>query len=181
MNHKINFNDGIKREILLEKNEIQNKVIELGTLISQDYKGKNPVLIGILKGAFPFLADLAKVIDMEVMPEFDFLEVETYNGQEHNTNVKIEKDLSTDISGRDVIIVEDIVDKGHCLTAVLKILNVRKPKSIKICALLSKPEAREEEVKIDYLGFEIPNKWIEGYGLDDNEKLRNLQDIWYRV
>ena len=173
--------DGVKREILLSRQKIQEKVKELAEKITFDFKGKNPVFMGILKGSVLFFSDLVKEIGPGVFPEFDFLEISTYEGTAHKDSSNVEKDLSTDINRRNVLVIEDIVDKGFSLQATLKLINSKNPASVATCALLSKTEAREVEVPVEYVGFEIPNKWVEGYGLDTDEKFRNLPDIWYRI
>ncbi len=163
---------------LISKEEIAQKVEEIGKKISADYKNKNPLLVGVLKGAWVFLADLVRHIDIPIT--CDFLQVSSYNsGTETTGVVKIISDLTSPIEGRDVIIVEDIVDTGLTLQYLIEMLELRKPNSLKICALLDKPARHRVEIKIDYLGFTIPNKFVVGYGIDFDEKFRNLPYIGY--
>ena len=174
------FEDGIDREVLIDKNKIKARVCELGIEISKDYNGKRPVVVGILKGSFIFLADLARELDTNLRPVFDFMVISSYVGRESSGLPKIDKDLSIDVSGREVLLVEDIVDNGYCIDSALKHLRTKSPGSIKVCSLLSKPSRRKINVDIDYLGFEIEDKWVEGYGLDTDQENRHLPDIWYR-
>jgi hypoxanthine phosphoribosyltransferase len=136
--------------------------------------------VGILKGSFVFMADLARELDPEIQPEFDFMAVSSYNGKKSSGQPKIEKDLNIDIKDRNVLVVEDIVDTGYSFETLLKILKARNPSTLKTCALLSKPDRREVDVPVDYKGFEIPDKWVEGFGLDTDQLNRNLPDIWHR-
>ncbi len=174
-------NDGIERRVLITEQQLEQRVSELGRQISEDYKDKNPLLIGVLNGSFIFMADLAKKLDPDLGEEFEFMQISSYNGTESSREPKIIKDLNTDIGGRNVLIVEDVVDTGYSMDALLKILAERNAASVKICALLSKPEMREVEVPIAYLGFEIPKVWVEGYGLDTDKKFRGLPFVVYRV
>lgn len=174
-------NDGIERTILIEEEKIAQRVKSLADEISKDYKDKDPILVGILKGSFVFLADLTRELDPDLQVEVDFMEISSYGtGQESSREPKIAKDISTEIQGRHVIVVEDIVDTGYSFDTLLAILRARKPASLKTCALVSKPSRREIEVPIDYLGFEIENVWVEGYGMDTDQKNRDLPDIVYR-
>jgi hypoxanthine phosphoribosyltransferase len=170
--------DGIKREVLYTEEEISQREYELAAQISEDYKGKAPILIGILNGATFFLTDLMRNLDPDLSAEMDSIKISSYGmGQESSGKPKIAADLKNDIEGRHVIIVEDIVDTGHSIHSILPILAEKKPASVKVCALMSKPERREVEVPIDYLGFTIPDRWVEGGGLDSGEKNRGLRDI----
>lgn len=162
-------------EILIEPKELKAKVKELGEQITRDYSGKEPILVCILKGAVIFLSDLARYIELPVA--FDFMEVSSYKGSESTGIVRITKDLKNSIEGKDVLIVEDILDSGLTLSYITRLLQTRNPKSLKICTLLDKREARVVDVKLDYCGFIIPNKFVVGYGLDYNEKYRNLDFI----
>ena len=163
---------------LISKEEIEAKVSDLAAQISTDYKDKNPILIGILNGAFIFLADLIRKLDISC--ECDFFGVASYGSSTETSGIlKITKDLTTSIEGRDVIIIEDIVDTGLTLKCIQKTLKLEKVNSIRVCALLDKKERREIEVEIDYLGFSIPNKFVVGYGIDYNERYRNLSFIGY--
>jgi len=161
---------------LISEEEIKNKVKEIANQIKEDYKGRNPLLVGILKGSFIFLADLIRNLDMEL--EVDFLAVSSY-GKSTKTSgvVKILKDLNQPIENRDVILVEDIVDSGLTLKYLKEMLIGRNPRSLKICVLLDKKERREVDVELDYIGFEVPDYFLVGYGLDFAEKYRNLPYI----
>lgn len=160
-------------EILIPAEKIRERVAQLGKEISRDYKGKVPVLVNILKGGIIFLSDLVR--EMEVLHEIDFMSVSSYNSQTESTGVvRILADLSINIEGRDVIIVEDIVDSGLTLDYIRNILQARHPKSLRICTLLDKRARREVAVPLDYVGFEIPDAFVIGYGLDYVQKYRNL-------
>jgi hypoxanthine phosphoribosyltransferase len=164
------------KEILITEDEIKARIKELGILISKDYKEKFPLLICILRGAFLFLADLIRKTSIPL--SIDFMAISTYAGKtESSGEVKILKDLDTSIEGRHVLIIEDIVDTGLTMDSVTRLLKTRKPKSLKICTLLDKVERRRIKVNIDYFGFKIPNKFVVGYGLDYEEKYRNLPYI----
>ncbi len=163
---------------LISKEEIEAKVSELAAQISADYKDKNPILIGILNGAFIFLADLVRKLDISC--ECEFFGVASYGlSTETSGIVKITKDLTTSVEKRDVIIIEDIVDTGLTLKFIQKTFKLKKVNSVRVCALLDKKERRDVEVDIDYLGFSIPNKFVVGYGIDYNERYRNLSYIGY--
>lgn len=163
-------------EILISGEEIQRRVLELGADISRDYEGKVPVLVTVLRGGVVFLADLMRAIDID--PEIDFMAVSSY-GKETRTSgvVRILSDLTMNIEGRHVIIVEDIVDTGLTLAYIREVLETRQPASLRICALLDKKARRETEVRVDYVGFDIPDKFVVGYGLDFAERYRNLPHI----
>jgi len=158
---------------IFTQEQIENRAIELGRQISEDYKGESVVLVGILRGAVIWLAQVLKSIDIEV--EIDFMAVSSY-GDDTKTSgiVKINKDLEANIEGKNVIIVEDIVDSGTTLAYLIDIFQSRHPKSLKICSLLSKPGRRKTPLEIDYLGFEVEDVFIVGYGLDYAQKYRNL-------
>ena len=158
---------------IVTQEEMRARIRELGKQITADYAEKDLILVGILKGAYAFYADLARAIRIPLRA--DFLVVTSY-GSKGNTSgkVKMMTDLTEDIAGRDVILVEDIVDSGRTVKYLLDTLSKQKPKSIRVCALLSKPERRKVNVSIDYVGFEIPNKYVVGYGLDYQKKYRNL-------
>ena len=167
--------DDIER-ILISEDEIQKKVKELAAQIARDYSGKVPVLISILKGGVIFLSDLIRYIDIPV--EIEFLGIASYGSLTKSSGVvKITKDCNYDISGRDIIIIEDIVDSGLSLQYIINLLKWKKPKSIKICVLLDKLGADLQNIKMDYKGFTVPNVFVVGYGLDYNEKYRNLPYI----
>ncbi len=163
-------------EIVISGEDIQRRVHELGTEISRDYAGKVPVLVTVLRGGVLFLADLMRAIEIDI--EIDFMAVSSY-GKETRTSgvVRIQSDLTMNIEGRDVIIVEDIVDTGLTLAYIREALETRQPTSLRICALLDKKARRETEVRVDYVGFDIPDKFVVGYGLDFAERYRNLPHI----
>lgn len=163
-------------EVLLSEEQIVNKCKELGKKISEDYEGKRPILIGLLKGSVPFLAELIKHITIEI--EIDFIRVSSYNGAYSSGNVQILSDVSIDIKGRDIIFVEDIIDTGLTLSEVVKKFRTREVSSLELVTLVDKPEGRKVEgVIAKYSGFNIPNKFVIGFGLDYNEVYRNLPYI----
>jgi hypoxanthine phosphoribosyltransferase len=161
-------------EILIDEETLQKRVKELGAEISADYKSNDLLLICILRGGVPFLVDLSRHITVPHM--VDFMAVSSYGAGKRASAgfARVTLDLQTDIRDRNVLLVEDIVDSGHTISSVLQMLETRQPKSLKICALLDKPERREAHVPIHYLGFTIPNKFVFGYGLDLDEYHRNL-------
>ena len=160
-------------EILVQPDDLQRRVRELGAEISRDYAGREPLLIGVLKGAVFFLSDLMRQIDVPCT--VDFMAVASYgDATESSGVVRILKDLDAPIEDRDVLIVEDIVDSGLTLQYLMKNLRSRRPASREVCALLTKPARRETEVSAKYIGFEIPNRFVIGYGLDHAERYRNL-------
>ena len=160
-------------EILVQPDQLQRRVRELGEQISVDYEGRNPLLIGVLKGAVFFLADLMR--EITVPCEVDFMAISSYGSATQSSGVvRILKDLDRAIEGRDVLIVEDIVDSGLTLQYLMRNLGARKPASLEVCALLTKPERRKVDMPMRYLGFEIPDKFAIGYGLDFAEHYRNL-------
>ena len=162
--------------ILLTREEIRAKVQELGARITADYQGKKPVLVCILKGASVFFTDLIREIDLPVTTEF--MAISSYGGGTKSTGiVKIIKDLDRDISGHDVLIVEDIVDSGRTLSYLVHVLEQRHPRSISIATLLDKPARRVVDLTVQYSCFNIPDAFVVGYGLDYDEKYRNLPDI----
>jgi hypoxanthine phosphoribosyltransferase len=166
------------KEILVPEDKLQARIAELGKQISHDYKdAQQLLLICILRGAVMFMTDLSRHID--VPHSMDFMAISSYGAGNRNSSgmVRITMDLNTNIYDRDVLIVEDIIDSGHTLAYVLKLLSTRKPKSLNICTLLDKAERREVEVPIRYTGFTIPNKFVFGYGLDLDEYYRNLPFI----
>lgn len=164
------------QKILISEDEIRKRIKELGRRISKDYKGKFPHLICILKGAAIFLSDLIREIDIHM--SLDFMGVSSYGSSTESSGIlKITKDIDQPIEGRHVLIVEDIVDTGLTLTYLRKLLFSRKPKSLKTCALLNKKARRKVDVPVEYYGFEIPDEFVVGYGLDFNEKYRNLPYI----
>ena len=171
------FEFGIKKQLITKK-ELEKKVKELGEKITEDFKNENEplIIIGLLKGSMVFMADLIREIRLPL--EIDFLEVSSYGeGTQSSREVKILKDLRSTICGKNVLVVEDIIDSGFTLKKVLQLLGSRNPKKVSLCTLLDKPERREVEVDVQYIGFEIPNEFVVGYGLDFNENYRNLEYI----
>jgi len=163
-------------EILLDTETVARRVAELGAELSADYAGRDPVLVSVLKGALVFLADLMRTMDLPA--SIDLMEVSSYGAAtESSGQVRILKDLSKPIEGRDVIVVEDIIDTGLTLNYLLGYLADRQPASIRICCLLDKPARRLAEIPIDYVGFTIPDRFVVGYGLDYDERYRNLPYI----
>jgi len=163
-------------EILIDEARLQGRVAELGAQITEDYRGRDLLLVCVLKGAVFFLADLMRRIDLPV--EVDFMAISSYGaGVDSSGVVRILKDLDVPIEGRNVLVVEDIVDSGLTLSYLLRALESRGPASLEVCALLTKPERRENEVECRYIGFEIPNRFVIGYGLDFAERYRNLPYI----
>lgn len=163
-------------EIMYSEEEVDSKVRELGEIISRDYAGKSIHMICVLKGGVYFMTELSKRITVPV--SLDFMSVSSYGSNIVSSgNVKIKKDLDESIEGKDVLVVEDIIDSGRTLACLLELLKERKPSSIKLCTLLNKPERREVGVDIDYNGFTIPDAFVVGYGLDYDQKYRNLPYI----
>jgi hypoxanthine phosphoribosyltransferase len=158
---------------IVTQEEMRARIKELGKQIANDYAGKDLVLVGVLKGAYAFYADLARAIRIPM--RVDFLIVTSYGSQSKTSGkVKVITELTEDIKGKDVLLVEDIVDSGLTVQYLIKSLSKHKPKSIKVCTLLSKPERRTIDVPLEYIGFKIPNKYVVGYGLDYQQKYRNL-------
>ena len=164
------------KSVLFTEEQIGKRVSELGAELMRDYEGKNPLVIGILKGASVFTTDLIRSIDMPM--QLDFMVVSSYgSGTRTSGTVKIRKDVDADVKDRHVIVCEDIIDSGVTMSNLFALLETRKPASLKLCALLSKPARREVEVRIDYLGWEVPDEFLVGYGLDYAEHYRNLPCI----
>jgi hypoxanthine phosphoribosyltransferase len=162
--------------ILISSDDIQRRVRQLGNEISRAYEGSTPIFVCILKGAYPFLADLTRCVSIE--HEVDFMAVSSYDGGTQSTGVvKIEKDLKSNITDRDIILVEDIIDTGLTIAHLIELLGTRNPRSIRVASLLDKKPARLNEVPLHYVGFEIPAEFVIGYGLDYDEKYRNLPFI----
>jgi hypoxanthine phosphoribosyltransferase len=159
-------------EILVSEEAIRTKVVELGRQISEDYRGQELLLVGLLRGAIVFLSDLMRAIDNPI--RLDFIGISSYGSGTESGAVRLVMDLETDIAGRHVLIVEDIVDTGKTLSYLVETLRARQPASLRICALLDKPERRQVPIDVDYVGFEIPDKFVVGYGLDFAEGYRNL-------
>lgn len=172
----MNKEKGISK-ILIEKEEITEKVKELAKRISEDYKNaeNTPVLIGLLKGSFIFIADLSRYIDIPI--EIDFMIVSSYGNNKIGSEIKILKDIDIQLSGRDVIIVEDIIDTGYTLEKICEVLMTRNISSLKICSLLNKPSRRKVNINIDYNGFDIEDEFVVGYGIDYAQKYRNIPYI----
>ncbi len=163
-------------KLLITPEEIRQAVAKLAAEIRRDYRGKQLLLIGILKGSFVFMADLVRELGLPV--EVDFVKLSSYgSGTETSGKVKVVQGLKTPIKGRDVLVVEDIVDTGLTVSFLIDYLGKKKPASLKLCALTDKPSRHKVPVTIDYLGFTVPNKFIVGYGIDWNEKFRYLRDI----
>ena len=160
-------------EVLIDKDTLAARVAELGAEVSADYEGRDLLLIGVLKGAVFFMADLMR--HLTVPCEVDFMAISSYGDSTDSSGiVRILKDLDINIEGRDVLVVEDIIDSGLTLSYLMRNLESREPASLEVCALLTKPERREIDVPVRYVGFEIPNRFVVGYGLDFAERYRNL-------
>ncbi|AYO31882.1 MAG: hypoxanthine phosphoribosyltransferase [Thermoanaerobacteraceae bacterium] len=164
-------------KILISEEQIRNRLKELGKRITEDYRDKdNFLLVGVLKGAIIFMSDLIRHIDLPL--QVDFMAISSYGASTESSGVvRILKDLEENVEGKNLLIVEDIIDSGLTLSYMYNILKSRKPASIKICTLLDKPSRRKADIKVDYLGFEIPDYFVVGYGLDYGEKYRNLPYI----
>ncbi|WP_066368110.1 hypoxanthine phosphoribosyltransferase [Neobacillus fumarioli] len=163
-------------KVLVSEEEIQEKIKELGVRLTEEYKNRFPLAIGVLKGAMPFMADLLKRMDCYL--EMDFMDVSSYgNAMVSSGEVKIIKDLDTSVEGRDLLIIEDIIDSGLTLSYLVDLFHYRKAKSVKIVTLLDKPAGRKSKIQADYVGFIVPDEFVVGYGLDYMEKYRNLPYI----
>lgn len=160
---------------LISVDEIKEKVSELGAKITEDYKGKEIILIGVLKGAFIFLSDLARAINLPC--QIEFMQAQSYSGVTSTGIVNITKDIEIDIKGKHVIVVEDILDTGRTLYAICETLRAKEAASVKVCTFLDKPARRVVDIKADYSCYEIPDNFVVGYGLDYDEKYRNLPFI----
>ena len=160
------------KEVLITQEDIVKRCKELGAQISKDYKDSCPVIIGLLKGSVPFMAELIKYIDIDC--RLEFMDVSSYSGTESNGDVKIVKDIDCSIKDLDVLIVEDIVDTGKTLVKVKALLYSKDARSVKVCSLLDKPDRRIVDIEAEYVGFTIPNKFVIGFGLDFDQKYRNL-------
>ncbi|HLR66646.1 hypoxanthine phosphoribosyltransferase [Virgibacillus alimentarius] len=164
------------KEILISKEAIEAKCKEIGRQLTKEYDGKFPLAIGVLKGAMPFMADLLRYIETNL--EMDFMDVTSYgDAMQSSGEVKIVKDLNTKVEGRDLLIIEDIIDSGLTLKYLVDLFKYRKANSVKIVTLLDKPSGRSAAIKADLIGFEVPNEFVVGYGLDYQEKYRNLPYI----
>lgn len=164
-------------KVLLSRQQIRSKIGELAAAIEKDYRGKNPLLVGVLKGSFIFLSDLVRALTLPL--EIEFVRLSSYVGRDTSGRVEVVQDVRVPIESRHVLVVEDIVDTGLSLRVLLEHLRQKNPASLKLCALLDKPSRRKEPLSIDYLGFTIPNLFVVGYGLDCDEKFRHLPDICY--
>lgn len=165
-------------KVLIEEEKIQQRVKEIAEQITKDYEGKELTLICILKGSTFFTVDLAKRINNKL--KIEFIQVSSYHeGTISSGNIEMKLDLKESIQGKDVMVVEDIIDTGRTLSYLMEHLKTKNPKSLKLCTLLDKPERRLYEVKVDYVGFQIPDKFVVGYGLDVNEQYRNLPYVAY--
>lgn len=163
------------KKISVSEKEIEQMLTRLGLQITKDYKDKEPLFIGLLKGCNPFMVDLLKYVDLYCT--LDYMDVSSYAGIKSTGNVRINHDLSTNVEGKDIIVVDDILDTGRTLNAVVQLLKARGAKSVKLCVLLNKPEGRVAPIEADYVGGLVPNEFVVGYGLDYNEKYRNLPYI----
>jgi len=163
-------------KILVSRDQIAKTVTRLALEINRDYQGKQPLLISVLKGSFVFMADLIRQLDLPL--ELDFVKLASYGAaRESSGKVRVFQGVKTPVKGRDVLVIEDIVDTGITISFLLDYLDKKRPASLKLCALTDKPSRRRVTVPIDYLGFSVPNKFIVGYGLDCDEKFRNLPHI----
>lgn len=172
----MSFADQDILEVLFTEDQLKARVAELGVQITRDYQGKSPVLVSVLRGSYIFMADLTRSIDIPCT--VDFMSVSSYGkGTTSSGQVNILKDLSEPIEGKDLIIVEDILDSGNTLFYLRDVLLARKPASVSICTLMDKPERRAKDITADYSGFQIPDAFVVGYGLDYAEKYRNLPYI----
>lgn len=166
-----------EREVLIRRADIERRVHQVARQIARDFKGQRVHLVGVLKGACIFLSDLVREIDLET--SIDFIAVSSYGrGKESSGQVRMLKDLDSNIAGLNVILVEDILDTGLTLNYLLRVLRQRRPRTLRVAALLDKPSRRIKPVRADYVGFKIPNKFVVGYGLDYGERYRNLKDVW---
>ncbi|MEN1219135.1 bifunctional tRNA lysidine(34) synthetase TilS/hypoxanthine phosphoribosyltransferase HprT, partial [Listeria monocytogenes] len=164
------------QKVLISEDELQEKIRELGRELTTEYEGRNPLVVGVLKGATPFMTDLLKRVDTYL--EMDFMDVSSYgNGTVSSGEVKIIKDLNASVEGRDVLVIEDIIDSGRTLSYLVDLIKYRKAKSVKLVTLLDKPAGRNVEIEADYVGFVVPNEFVVGYGLDYAERYRNLPYI----
>ena len=165
------MHDSIER-VLLTEDQIKTRIEELGRELAADYADKNPIFVGILKGVVIFFADIVRAVPIPC--QFDFMAVFSYSGTNSTGIIKVKKDLSADIEGRHVVILEDILDSGLTLKYTTEYLKSKNPASVKICTFLDKPERRQSDIVADYIGFTVPNLFVVGYGLDYDEEYRNL-------
>lgn len=167
--------DNLNTRVLFSKEQLASRVQELGKIITQDYKDKDLLVVGVLKGSVIFMADLIRTIKLPM--NCDFIGVSSYEGTSSTGHVRITHDLKVDIAGKDVLLVEDIIDTGLTVDYLLKIFSARNVNSLKVCSLLSKPKAHKIDIPISYVGFEISNEFVVGYGLDLDEKYRELPEV----
>ncbi len=168
----MSLHDDVQR-VLITESQIRSRIAELGEQLTRDYDGLNPIFVGILRGVVIFYADMVRAVPIPC--EFDFMAVSSYGaGTTSSGNVNINKDLSIDVHGRHVVILEDVLDTGRTLQAVCRLLEHRGAASLRICTLLDKPSRRAVDITADYIGFTIPNEFVVGYGLDYNDRYRNL-------
>ena len=162
-------------KLLISESEIKKRVKTLANKINEDYKGKKPIFIGILNGCYVFMADLLREINLDI--EVDFVKIRSYEGDSSTGTIKFRKDISADIDGRDIIIVEDIIDSGFTINFLVNRLRNSRPKSVAVATILFKKEVAKLDFDVDYVGFEIPPEFVVGYGLDYDEKYRQLKDV----
>ena len=162
-------------KLLISESEIKKRVKALANKINEDYKGKKPIFVGILNGCYVFMADLLREIDLDI--EVDFVKIRSYEGDSSTGTIKFRKDISADIDGRDIIIVEDIIDSGFTINFLVNRLRNSGPKSVAVATILFKKEVAKLDFNVDYVGFEIPPEFVVGYGLDYDEKYRHLKDV----
>ena len=162
-------------KLLISESEIKKRVKALAHKINEDYKGKKPIFVGILNGCYVFMADLLREIDLDI--EVDFVKIRSYEGDSSTGTIKFRKDISADIDGRDIIIVEDIIDSGFTINFLVNRLRNSGPKSVAVATILFKKEVAKLDFNVDYVGFEIPPEFVVGYGLDYDEKYRQLKDV----
>jgi len=162
-------------KLLISESKIKKRVKTLADRINEDYKGKKPIFIGILNGCYVFMADLLREITLDI--EVDFVKIRSYEGDSSTGTIKLRKDISADINGRDVIIVEDIIDSGFTINFLVNRLRNSGPKSVSVATILFKKEVAKLDFEVDYVGFEIPPEFVVGYGLDYDEKYRQLKDV----
>tara|TARA_Y100001933_G_scaffold27786_1_gene23273 strand:- start:243 stop:761 length:519 start_codon:yes stop_codon:yes gene_type:complete len=162
-------------KLLISESEIKKRVKALANIINEDYKGKKPIFVGILNGCYVFMADLLREITLDI--EVDFVKIRSYEGDSSTGTIKFRKDISADIDGRDVIIVEDIIDSGFTINFLVNRLRNSGPKSVSVATILFKKEVAKLDFDVDYVGFEIPPEFVVGYGLDYDEKYRQLKDV----
>ena len=163
------------QQILITEEQLKRRIAELAEILTEEYHDKNPLFVGILKGVVVFYADMVRAV--QIPCQFDFLAVSSYQGTTSSGQLSYQKDISFELKGRHVVILEDILDTGITLKSVVEHLAAMEPASLKICTLMDKPERRQADVQADYVGFTIPNQFVVGYGLDYNEQYRNLHFV----